>query len=104
MSREETVHQQLKGIASGELAGATSATQMPDVPCNMVRFKAVADNAGNVHIGGSGVTKVDGSTDTTSGIQLAASEDTGWIPVDNVNRFFRICDNTGDDLTYLALR
>lgn len=89
--------------ATGELAGATSATQMPNIVCKMVKFKAHADNAGKVYIGGSGVTKVDGTTDTTSGFQLSAGEETGWLLVENLNIFYRICDNTGDDLTYLSL-
>jgi hypothetical protein len=88
---------------TGELAGATSATQMPDRQCSMVRFKAHNDNAGNVYIGGSGVTVANGSTDQTTGLQLDAGDDTGWIPCDNVSRFYRICDNAGDDLTYMAL-
>lgn len=88
---------------SGELAGATGATQMPNVACSYVRFKAQRGNAGSVYIGISGVTKADGTTDTTTGLQLNAGEDTGWIPVDNVNRFYRICDNAADALTYLVL-
>ena len=35
-------------IACGELAGATSATQLPDVPCRLAKLKAQASNAGNV--------------------------------------------------------
>lgn len=88
---------------SGELAGSVTASQMPDVPCKLVCFKAHADNAGKVYLGASGVTKVDGTTDATTGFQLAAGESTPWIPVDNLSRLFRVCDNAGDDLTYLAL-
>lgn len=90
-------------VKNGELQGATSATQMPDVSCAMVKFKALNDNAGNVYIGGSGVTKADGTTDTTSGFQLDAGEETGWLLVSNLNLLYRICDNAGDDLTYIAL-
>lgn len=90
-------------IKCGELAGSAAAVQMPDVACRLVNFKAVASNAGNVYIGGAGVTKVDGSTDTTTGLELDAGQETGWLFVDNLNRFYRICDNAGDDLTYLAL-
>lgn len=90
-------------VKSGELAGAAEVTQLPDVPCLLVRFKAQADNAGRVYLGGAGVTVVDGTTDATTGFELDAGEETGWIPVDNLNRFYRICDNAGDDLTYLAL-
>ena len=90
-------------VKTGELAGSATAAQMPDVPCRMVRFKAHADNVGNVYIGGVDVTKADGTTDTTTGLQLAAGEETGFIPVSNLNLFYRICDNAGDDLTYMAV-
>ena len=90
-------------VQSGELAGSATALQMPDIPCRLVRFEAVVGNAGNVYIGGAGVTIVDGTTDTTSGIELDAGVHTDWMPVSNLNVFYRICDNAGDDLTYLAL-
>lgn len=88
--------------ASGELAGAVAATQMPSVACEAVNFKAAYDNAGRVYIGIAGVTVANGATDTTTGIQLSAGEETGWLPCDNLNRFYRISDNAGDDVTYLA--
>jgi hypothetical protein len=87
---------------SGELAGATSATQMPDIPCLAVKFKALVSNVGNVYIGASSVTKPDGSTDTTTGYELSPGQETGWLPAGNLNKFYRICDNAGDDLVYLA--
>lgn len=87
---------------TGELAGSTSALQMPDIKCSLVRFKAVSTNEGSVCIGGVGVTLPNGTTDTTTGFELGAGEDTGWIPCDNLNRFYRICTNAGDALTYLA--
>lgn len=90
--------------ASGEKDGATSAEQMPDVPCQMVYIKAINSNAGNVYIGFVGVTVVDGTTDTTSGYELAAGQALGPIPIDNLNRLYIICNNTGDDVSYLALR
>ncbi len=90
-------------VRSGELAGSLTAAQLPDVNCRLVRFKARDDNAGSVYLGGSGVTAPDGATDATTGFELNAGEETGWMPVDNLNRFWRICDNAGDDLTYLAL-
>jgi hypothetical protein len=88
---------------TGELAGSVTAIQMPDVPCSMVRFKALADNAGNVYIGASGVTLPNGATDITTGFPLDAGDDTGFVPCDNLNRYYRICDNAGDDLDYWAI-
>ena len=94
---------QFKTVRSGELAGSATAVQMPNVGCRLVRFKAEAANAGNVYIGAAGVTKVDGTTDATTGWELDAGEETPWLPVTNLNVFFRICDNAGDDLTYIVL-
>lgn len=91
-------------VANGELAGSTNAAQMQDIACKLVKFKASYDNVGRVYIGASGVTVANGSTDTSTGLQLSAGDETGWIPVDNLNRLYRICDNAGDDLTYLLVR
>jgi len=90
-------------VKNGELQGSATALQMPDIDCRMVKFKAQKDNAGYVYIGRTGVTVIDGVTDTTTGYELDAGDDTGWILTDNLNRFYRICDNAGDDLTYVAM-
>ncbi len=90
-------------IHSGELAGAAAATQLPDIPCSMARFKAAYDNVGRVYLGAAGVTVKDGTTDQTTGFELNAGDDTGWIPVANLNQLYRICDNAGDDLTYMTI-
>jgi len=89
--------------ATGEIAGAVTATVMPTITCKWVKFKAAYDNAGRVYIGGSGVTVKDGTTDATTGYELSAGEETDWLPVSNLNIFYRICNNAGDDLTYMVL-
>ena len=90
-------------VKSGEIQGAASATQMPDIGCRMVMFIALSDNAGNVYIGGAGVTVPNGTTDTTSGITLDAGDATPFIPIQNLNLLYYICDNAGDDFCYLAV-
>ncbi|MHA2118164.1 MAG: hypothetical protein ACW98J_04520 [Candidatus Thorarchaeota archaeon] len=100
--------QQLGGEAfprfeAGELAGSVGATQGPDIPCSWVKFKAHDDNAGTVFLGGVNVTVADGATDTTSGWPLESGEESPWFRVDNVNRIYRICDNAGDDCSYVLL-
>lgn len=99
---QPVVVQEYTVFPTGELAGSATAVQMPNVPCSMVNFKAVLDNAGNVCVGGAGVTLPDGTTDTTTGFQLGPGDETGFLPADNLNRFYRICDNAGDDLTYMS--
>ena len=90
-------------VVSGELQGSTTALQLPDIPSRLVVFKALADNAGTVWLGGAGVTVPDGTTDATSGIGLAAGEQV-TLYIDNLSRLYRICTNTGDDVSYLVQR
>tara|TARA_R110000765_G_scaffold77622_3_gene152515 strand:- start:976 stop:1287 length:312 start_codon:yes stop_codon:yes gene_type:complete len=96
--------QYAKVAASGEHAGSTSADQLPDITAKAVNIKAVLGNSGNVYVGFSGVTVVDGSTDVTSGWELDAGEETGWLPVGNLNELYIICDNAGDDIVYMIAR
>lgn len=88
---------------SGEVQGGTTAFQLPSVSCSYVNIKAATGNSGNVYLGGAGVTVPDGSTDTTSGFVLDAGQETGWLPIENLDNLYAICDNNGDDLTYMIL-
>ena len=90
-------------VAVGERQGSATAVQLPTVSGSMVYVKAVGSNAGNVYIGKSGVTVVNGTTDTTSGIELDAGEMLGPLPITNLNELFMICDNAGDDIVYMVL-
>ena len=96
--------QNLNTILSGEVQGGTTAAQLPNIPCAMVNIKAPSSNATNVYIGASGVTKPNGQTDATTGFELDAGQETGWLPVENLNKFWMITDVNGDDIVYLALR
>ena len=95
-------------LLSGEIRGSQISEELPDVACALVKFKARSNNSGNVYIGytsnTAGLTVPEGNNDTTSGFELSPGDDSGWIPIDNLNRFQRICDNNGDNLTYLVLR
>lgn len=91
-------------LETGEIAGNTSATQMPSKSCKLVNFKAQSGNAGKVYIGiTSGVTAAAGTEDTTTGWELSAGEETGFLPCNDLKNFYRICENAGDDLVYVAL-
>jgi hypothetical protein len=90
---------------TGEVAGAATATVLPTLTCKWVKFFGVSDNAAAVYIGiTSGVTKPNGSTDTTTGIPVAAGGETDWLPAPNLNLngFYQI-GAVGDDLVYIAL-
>lgn len=88
-------------IVCGELQGSTTALQLPDIPCTFVVISADLANAGNIYIGGAGVTKIDGTTDTTTGLQIPKGTSQTFY-VTNMNKLFRICDNAGDDCSYIA--
>ena len=91
-------------VATGEIAGSATAAQMPSIDCKFGKFKAVSSNAGRVYIGvTSGVTVVNGTTDTTTGFELNPGDETDWLPCGSLDVFYRICDNAGDDLTYIGL-
>lgn len=92
-----------QGVKCGEIQGATGATQMPNVPIKLVRFTALSDNTGSVYIGGPGVTVPNGTTDTTSGLELQPGDDTGWMPMSNLNQLYYICGDITSGMTYLAL-
>ncbi len=90
-------------VQTGELAGSATAVQMPDIPCRMAMFKAAATNTGLVCVGAAGVTLAAGTTNTTTGLELATGEQTPWIPIHNLNLLYYICAGAGDDLIYLAV-
>lgn len=89
---------------TGEITGSVGGAQLPAIPCRMVMFKAPKSNAGNVYLGwSSGITKTNQTTTTTAGYQLLPGDQTPWLPVDNLNRLWRITDNAGDSLVYILL-
>jgi hypothetical protein len=44
------------------------------------------------------VTVEAGTTNYTAGWELEASQQTGWLPIQNLDMFSYICDNATDDL------
>ena len=90
-------------VGVGERAGSATAVQLPSVAGSMILIKALASNAGNVYLGGAGVTKANGTTDTTTGIELTPGDMTPWLPLSNLDNLYIICDNAGDDITYMVL-
>lgn len=88
--------------STGEVAGSGSAAQCPTVSATLVRITAAYDNAGYVYVGKSGVTKKDGSTDTTTGRPIEPGK-SAWFQVSaNLNELYYIGDNAGDDFMYEA--
>lgn len=103
MSAKAVTIDPFDALVSGERQGSATAVQLPDVPGRFVTITALTSNAGNVYLGGSGVTVPDGTTDTTSGIELEPG-DMWMAEISNLNKLYMICDNAGDDITYLVLK
>lgn len=91
-------------IATGEFQGSLTPVRLPTIACKLAKLKAQKGNSGNVYLGwNAGVTKPDGTTDTSTGLELAPGDETGWIPIANLNLLYLIADNAGDDLSYVVM-
>src|SRR5262245_50382464 len=92
---------------SGEVAGSLTAAQLPaglQRKCKRVLIRARSDNAGSVFVGfTSGVTIANGSTDTTTGIELDATDDALSLDIQDSAQVWYICDNAGDDFTIIVM-
>ena len=90
-------------IQTGQIAVKAEATQLPSISSNLVKLKAASTNSGSVYIGSSAVAKPGGSANnTTAGFELAAGEETGWLPISNLH-FLYMIGSDGDKLLYLSL-
>ncbi len=89
----------------GALSGSASAAQLPSVAVSgTVKLKAQQGNSGNVYLGlSSAVTKpTDQTDDVTTGFELDAGDEIE-LGVSNLNELWIICDNAGDDLTFMVM-
>jgi len=97
--------QSFNTIVSGEVQGGTTAAQMPDVPCALIKIKALSNNSGNVYLGADSSVSIAGTvTSNTMGYELDAGQETDWLPIDNLNKLWMITDANADDVCYIAFR
>jgi len=82
---------------AGRLVGIVARTQMPDVPCEQVFFRAHPDNTGDVFIGGNDVSSVQGMI-------LEPGDYSPYIPIQNLNILYYVCENTASHLQYFVVR
>lgn len=88
--------------APGTTAGGTAYGT--STPCRAVKLKARAANTGKVYfvIGTGTVTKLDGTSDTTSGWELAAGDETDLlVGLDNLTDLKGIGDNASDSVVVM---
>ena len=92
---------------TGEVQGSATAAQIPSNlrrECKRVLIRAASDNAGSVYIGfTSGVTKADGTSDITSGIEITKTDPPLVMDIPRTDDIWYICTNAGDDFTILIL-
>lgn len=91
------------GIArQGELISPGTVVQFPAVQAGIVLVKALAGNTTPVYIGGVlGTTLPNGTTDTTTGIELDLGE-SEYFFVKQLSDLFLIAETSGDGVTYIA--
>jgi len=82
----------------GLVTGTYAISQLPDIPCSMVRFKARSSNAGSIFIGSQYTT---GSVFSMP-YELDAGDDTGWFETDNLNRYYQGGSSGTSYLAYWA--
>lgn len=98
----------LDKVLTGEIRGiGWKAVQLPDIACVMVNIKAKASNADNVYLGNVNVTRANlagDATNETTGFELDAGQETGWIPLSNLKNLYLQALVDDDNVIYMALR
>ena len=79
--------------ATRQASVALNRAQLPDLPCEMVWFKARSANTGTIYIGGNDVSSL-------TGIELSAGDAWGPIPIKNTNLYWIVGTIAGDRLQY----
>ena len=81
-----------KGLDISGVSGSVTAMQFPTGSCKLVRFKAEHNNAGSFFIG---------ETPSDLHYEMRARDDTGWIPMTDLNELYYInLSGTADFLAY----
>lgn len=98
------IQENLHIVKHGEQAGSATAAQMAAQAGRFIYIRALPSNAGNVYVGnvGNTITAAAGTTDATSGYLLDAGDEISIPLKANVNEIWYICDNAGDDFSYMV--
>lgn len=65
----------------GIITGTAGVTQMPNIPCNIARFKTLGTNTSPFYLG-----HVSGTVNLP--FPMDAGDDTGWFATTNLNRYY----------------
>ena len=80
-----------RAIDIGVVTGTVTATQLPSGTVKLIRFKANSDNEGSFFVG---------ETEHDLFYEMRARDDTGWIPITNMNELYHINLSGTSDLLY----
>lgn len=94
-----TIPTTASGYDTGELQGVTSATQLPSIKCSYFKLVPLSTNTGRIFLGKSTVTATDGTTDTTTGVEVPSGGDYYFGSMD---LYYRICTDANQHCTYIA--
>jgi hypothetical protein len=96
-----------KAGANGEISITTSSAAGPDIQAGDVWLSTPSTNSGKVYVGhvdSGSVTVKDGTTDTTSGVELAESVIFGPLKIANLKYLTFIGTDADDSVLYLITR
>ena len=82
-------------ILAGTFTVHTNAVQLPFAPANKIKLKASSGNSATIYVGG------DRQLTTGNGYELAKSETTDWMTLDNLNKLYVVGSNHIDVVEYL---
>jgi hypothetical protein len=90
-------------LTSGEHIAGTAIAALGTVDASLVKFKSRHTNTGTIYIGGVGVTIPNGTADAMSGWPLTAGEESPWIPISNLSKFYSIASVAAQSVIYWVL-
>lgn len=67
------------------ITGTFDVSQLPNLPCSMMRIKVRSGNAGSIFLG----TVLNTGTVNFLPYEMEASYDTGWVSIDNLNKLYQ---------------
>ncbi len=88
-------------VLTGVETVGTSVTRLTSRPFTMVRFKAASANAASIFVAAA----TESATLTVAnGFEIEPGDDTGWIPIDNLNLLEAISASSNQKLQYMAVK
>ncbi len=85
---------------NGVLAVGTSIVKLPNIQATMIRIKALSTNADSIYIADKGNSAV---LSAANGYELEPGDDTGWMPLANLDRVELISGTAAQSIRYICL-